>query len=169
VRIEFRPLMEGDVPLFFEWLQRPHVREWWDSERTIEEVYANYFPPDAVRQAKAYIATRDGKPFAYIQSYLAIDANDGWWEGQHDASVAGMDLFLANENDRGRGLGTELVKEFAEKLFAEGITKIQIDPSPENPRAIRCYEKAGFVRQREIVTPDGPALLMTLSPISDRA
>ncbi len=35
-----------------------------------------------------------------------------------------------------------------------------IDPRPDNPRAIRAYEKAGFVPQHEIVTPDGPALLM---------
>jgi RimJ/RimL family protein N-acetyltransferase len=37
---------------------------------------------------------------------------------------------------------------------------VQADPSPLNARAIRCYETAGFRRVREIVTPDGPAVLM---------
>jgi len=34
------------------------------------------------------------------------------------------------------------------------------DPDPDNPRAIRAYEKAGFVRERLVDTPDGVALLM---------
>jgi RimJ/RimL family protein N-acetyltransferase len=40
------------------------------------------------------------------------------------------------------------------------VTRIQVDPKPDNPRAIRCYEKAGFRAVREIDTPDGRALLM---------
>lgn len=39
-------------------------------------------------------------------------------------------------------------------------TKIQTDPAPDNFRAIRCYEKAGFRRVGPIVTPDGPAMYM---------
>jgi hypothetical protein len=33
-------------------------------------------------------------------------------------------------------------------------------PHPNNRRAIRCCEKAGFHAVREVATPDGPALLM---------
>lgn len=40
------------------------------------------------------------------------------------------------------------------------VTRLQTDPDPRNLRAIRCYEKAGFRRVREIVTPDGLALYM---------
>jgi hypothetical protein len=34
------------------------------------------------------------------------------------------------------------------------------DPAPNNRRALRCYEKAGFRQIRTIVTPDGPAMVM---------
>lgn len=48
-----------------------------------------------------------------------------------------------------------------ERLFADpAVTKIQTDPAPANHRAIRCYEKAGLVRQSVITTPDGPAVCM---------
>jgi RimJ/RimL family protein N-acetyltransferase len=48
-----------------------------------------------------------------------------------------------------------------EKLFEDPTTtRVQTDPSPTNPRAIRCYEKAGFRRVGEVNTPDGTALLM---------
>ena len=50
---------------------------------------------------------------------------------------------------------------FTDRLFADpAVTRIQTDPSPRNARAIRSYAKAGFSALGEVVTPDGPALLM---------
>jgi hypothetical protein len=50
---------------------------------------------------------------------------------------------------------------FVNDLFLDlSVTKVQIDPSPENERAIQSYARAGFQPQRVVNTPDGPALLM---------
>jgi len=58
-------------------------------------------------------------------------------------------------------LGTRLVRALVEILFADpAVTQVQTDPAPNNHRAIRCYEKAGFVQQRVITTPDGLAVYM---------
>jgi RimJ/RimL family protein N-acetyltransferase len=43
------------------------------------------------------------------------------------------------------------------------VTEIRLDPHPDNSRAIRCYEKAGFRNLGEMATPDGPAVMMVLS------
>ena len=57
-----------------------------------------------------------------------------------------------------------MIAAFVARLFEDpAVTKIQIDPDPENARAIRCYEKVGFRRVGVVDTPDGPALLMTLA------
>lgn len=40
---------------------------------------------------------------------------------------------------------------------------IQADPAPSNLRSIRCYEKAGFVQDKVITTPEGPAVYMLQS------
>jgi RimJ/RimL family protein N-acetyltransferase len=54
-----------------------------------------------------------------------------------------------------------MVRAFVARLLADPrTTRVQTDPSPTNARAIRCYEKAGFRRSREVETPDGRALLM---------
>jgi RimJ/RimL family protein N-acetyltransferase len=54
-----------------------------------------------------------------------------------------------------------MIRSFVAQLFADpGVTRIQTDPSPQNARAVRCYERAGFRRVGEVDTPDGRALLM---------
>jgi RimJ/RimL family protein N-acetyltransferase len=66
-----------------------------------------------------------------------------------------------NPSQLGQGLGTILVRALVEMLFTDpAVTKIQTDPSPNNLRAVRCYEKAGFVRLKTVTTPDGPAVYM---------
>lgn len=75
--------------------------------------------------------------------------------------MRGIDQSLADPARLGRGLGTQLVTALVERLFADpAVSRIQTDASPANLRAIRCDEKAGFRRRRNIVAPDGPAVYM---------
>jgi aminoglycoside 6'-N-acetyltransferase len=59
-----------------------------------------------------------------------------------------------------RGHGSAFIRAFADQLLTRGTPRVVIDPAPNNARAIRAYEKAGFARDRIVDTPDGPALLM---------
>jgi aminoglycoside 6'-N-acetyltransferase len=60
----------------------------------------------------------------------------------------------------GRGHGSAFIRSFADDRLRSGVPRMVTDPDPANPRAIRAYEKAGFVRDRLVDTPDGTALLM---------
>jgi RimJ/RimL family protein N-acetyltransferase len=136
------------------WLTRPHVAEWWNGPIALEP---------GLRQ---FLALLEGQAIGYVQSYQAVACQgDGWWLDVQDPGVHGIDQFLADGEKLGQGLGTEMVRAFVGELFADPtVRRVQADPSPANGRAIRCYEKAGFRRVREIVTPDGPALLMHCDP-----
>ena len=160
----FRPLGEPDLPRLHEWLNRPHLIEHWGQPPTLEEVRDKYLPRMTSSPTdEAYIAYLDDRPAGYIQSYVAVETDDGWWPGQHDQGVRGIDLFLAEPEDLGRGLGTEMVSEFVRVLFTDpSVTRIQVDPAPSNGRAIRCYEKTGFHAVGLIATPDGDAILMVI-------
>jgi AacA4 family aminoglycoside N(6')-acetyltransferase len=162
VDITFRPLALRDLPMLHEWLARPHVAEWWGPPQTLAEIieeFGGYIADPA--SVQPHIALLDGAPLGYIQSYVAMGSGDGWWEDERDPGVRGIDQFLANAEQLGRGLGTRMVRSFVEGLFEDpAVTRVQTDPSPANARAIRCYEKAGFRRVTEIETPDGRALLM---------
>jgi RimJ/RimL family protein N-acetyltransferase len=159
---EFRPLTRADLPLLHEWLTRPHVAEWWSPPPSREEVEEEFGPlVDEQATTRPYIVWADGTPVGYIQSYVAMGSGEGWWPDERDPGVRGIDQFLAHFDQLGRGLGTAMVQAFVQRLFTNPrVTRIQTDPSPENGRAIRCYEKAGFHTVREIDTPDGPALFM---------
>ena len=78
--------------------------------------------------------------------------------------MRGIDQALASPTQLNKGLGTKLVRTLVDRLFSDpSVTKIQTDPAPSNLRAIRCYEKAGFVQEKLITTPDGPAVYMVQS------
>jgi len=142
---------------------RPHVVAWWGTPPSLAECEEEYGPLiDGAVPHRAYIALLDGEPFGFIQSYVPAECHDeGWWLDEHDAGVRGIDQFLANEDQLGQGLGTAMVRAFVDRLFEDSsVTRIQADPAPENSRAIRCYEKAGFRVAREVVTLDGAAVLL---------
>jgi aminoglycoside 6'-N-acetyltransferase-1b/aminoglycoside 6'-N-acetyltransferase-2 len=161
--LEFHVLTESDLPLLYSWLNRPHVLEWWTGEASLEEVRAKYLPRIGSGTVRPYLAYLGSEPIGYIQSYVAVETEDGWWIGYADPGVLGIDQFIAEPGRLGQGLGTAMASQFAALLFRDPtVSRILVDPRPDNPRAIRCYEKAGFRAEGVVTTPDGPALLMTL-------
>jgi RimJ/RimL family protein N-acetyltransferase len=160
-RITFRRFSMADLPMFIEWRGRPHVMEWWPNEPPgdIEAEYAELTAPEST--TVPWIVLRESQPVGYIQSYVAAGSGDGWWPDVTDPGLRGIDQFLAHAGHLNQGMGTAMVRGFVRMLFEDpAVTRVQVDPSPHNARAIRCYEKAGFRRDSIIDTPDGKALLM---------
>lgn len=162
--ISLRPLAASDLPTLHDWLGRPHVVEWWGDVPTLREVKQQCHPEELAKEGvTAFVAISGDDAIGFAQVYVALGSSEGWWQAETDVGVRGVDVFLADPDRIGQGLGTLLVRRLVEELFTNpAVTKIQADPSPENLRAIRCFEKAGFKTQGEITTPDGRALYMVL-------
>jgi len=164
--VTLRLMTEHDLPMLHTWLNLPHILEWWGGEEarpTLEEVLEHYRPRVLAKESVTmYIAMLASEPIGFAQSYIALGSGDGWWENETDPGVRGIDLSLANAAYLNHGLGTKMVRALVELLFTDlDVTKIQTDPAPNNLRAIRCYENAGFTQEHGIITPDGPAVYMT--------
>jgi aminoglycoside 6'-N-acetyltransferase len=150
----FQPMTAGDMPLVQRWLTLPHVAEWWRDPETLEFVSGDLGHPDLAQ----FIVGLDGRPFAYLQCYQISDWHVGF--GPQPEGTRGLDQFIGEADMLGSGHGSAFIRAFTNHLFERGVPRMVIDPSPDNPRAIRAYEKAGFEKAGMVDTPDGPALLM---------
>jgi aminoglycoside 6'-N-acetyltransferase Ib len=98
----------------------------------------------------------------FVQSYWATQVPD--WPDERDPEVVGIDQFLADPEQLDRGLGAAIVRAFVATILEDRrVTSVQTDPSPDNQRAIRCYEKAGFRRVANVVGLEGPVVLMKVA------
>jgi aminoglycoside 6'-N-acetyltransferase len=155
---DFVPLRAADLPLIRRWLETPHVSEWWhDPAEQFELVSGDLDHPDMAQ----LIVALNGRPFAYLQCYNLSDWNTGF--GPQPPGTRGLDQFIGDIDMVGRGHGSAFIRDFAQRLLANGTPRVVIDPDPTNTRAIRAYQKAGFENDRIVDTPDGPALLMVRS------
>ena len=102
--------------MLHEWLQRPHVAEWWSDPETLEDVRdycAELTNPDS--HDRGYIVVEGLAAIGYIQSYVVDD------------DARGIDQFIADERNLGRGLGTIMVRTFVEYLFEDPtVTAVQM-------------------------------------------
>ena len=160
--LRFRPLMPADMALLHDWLGRAHVSRWWSPAPTLAEVAADCLPlTDARSTTLGFIALLGAQEIGFIQSYVVLGSGNGWWADETDPGARGIDQFLAHAEQLNQGLGSRMVRAFVDDLFRDpAVSTVQTDPSPDNPRAIRSYARAGFRVQREVVTPEGRALLM---------
>ena len=154
-RYAFRPVDRDDLPLLRRWRSYPHVIQWWG-------------PPDVedpeellgCADVAMWMVERGGAPFAYAQDY-----DPHAWPGHPFAHLPagsrGIDQYIGDPDMLDRGHGSAFVAAHCARLFAAGAAAIGTDPHPDNLRAIRSYQKAGFTIMTDpIDTLWGRAVLM---------
>ena len=151
---EFKPLAAKDFPLLLAWLAKEHVKEWWnDGDDTLEKVARHYGAnDDTARFVLLEIDGENEKSIGYFQYYF------------DDGETIGIDQFIGEEDYLNRGVGERAIKIFIEMITRRHRPKqIILDPSPDNKRAVRCYEKVGFKHYEIKQNKDGGlAYLMRL-------
>lgn len=120
----------------FEWLSKDHVKQWWnDGDDTIEKVTFHYGKEvdNLFRFILLEVIETVEKPIGYFQYYLV------------SKDIIEIDQFIGEAGYVNRGVGEKTIKMFVELIMRRHQPRqIILDLSPENKRAIRCYEKVGF-------------------------
>jgi RimJ/RimL family protein N-acetyltransferase len=169
MNISFKKFTLEDVPLYYKWAEKPHVKNIWFLE--------GYQPKEYILEKIAgngidypFVILLDDKPIGHIQFWdvyardkIEPHEND-YFTGESEGTY-GVDLFIGEEDYLGKGYGTQTLIEFIKLLFDKyHAKKIVIDPDADNIQAIRCYEKAGFRFTRFAnCSVGGKAILMEFS------
>lgn len=164
--IAFRRLAVAELPLLYRWLREEHVRRWWgEPPADLDAKYRAYI--DGSKPTAPYLIRLGGQPVGYIQGYRLRDYPDYQRQIGAGDDAAGIDLFLGEADQLGRGLGPRVIGCFLREIvFTDpAIAVCFIGPAVGNQRAIRAYEKAGFVYERTVAVPDEPEpeYIMTLA------
>jgi len=97
--------------MLHDWLNRPHIVEWWGGEEKrlpLAQTRAKYLPRILTKErVTPYIAMLGNDPIGYAQSYVALGCGEGWWEEETDPGVRGIDQSLSEAALLGKGLGTK--------------------------------------------------------------
>jgi aminoglycoside 6'-N-acetyltransferase len=153
---QFHPVSGAELPLIGQWLERPHVREWWgDPARGLASI-AEHIGDAAI---DVFIVCHQDKPIGYIQCWDPHAEADNPCRDQ-PIGTRGIDQFIGEPACIGRGHGSAFIRVFVERLLEAGAPRVITDPDPRNARAIRAYGKAGFRPIHHQLTISGKALLM---------
>ena len=149
--ILFRPLEQSDFVMLHDWLNRDHVARFWKGPPTQEEVNEKYGARLDSSSIFSFIVYFKDLPIGFIQAYETAD---------HDGSF-GIDQFIGDRYLLGKGIGSTFIKKFTDSLLSRvDVVRVISDPTPNNPAAIRAYQKAGFKRLGRIDTTHGQVVLM---------
>jgi diamine N-acetyltransferase len=144
-RVKLRPAALEDRRAVFEWGHTSDVAGWVNlppqTVPTYEEFcegWKDFFYDGSSRSiGRIFVIGAEGRPVGMI-AYNDIDEVNRRSE---------IDIWLSCEASCGQGYGPDAALLLSEYLRAEfGLREVWAQPSARNPRSIRAFEKAGFVR-----------------------
>lgn len=153
--------LKRDYEQMVGWRNQPHVRYWWDPDEAplnLEGAIDEYRPatsPDA--STTACIVELGERPVGFMQFYrlssyaaevaeIGIPFEDRTW---------GVDILIGESDEVGRGLGTRMMSLLCGYLEeVRNASSVVLTTDINNYRAIRCYEKAGFTRDAQVLDTD---------------
>ncbi len=151
----------AEYRLLAEWLNRPHVKEWWDPDEPpmTERGAASKYGPRSDRSPPitACIIKLAGRPIGYVQFYRS----DSWPDEAGEIELPpiedafGLDIFIGEPELVGVGLGSRAVDLVCRHLFEErGAAAVMLATEVINRRAQRAYERAGFRKVTQFLDTD---------------
>ncbi len=139
--MRLRPATADDIALLKMWDQKPHVAsaggdgDWYDWDAEV--------PRDA-EWGELLIAEDEGRPVGVMEICDPAREPSHYW-GDAAENLRAIDIWIGEEADLGRGLGTQMMRLALDRCFAdENVSAIIIDPLESNTDARRFYERLGF-------------------------
>lgn len=153
--LRLRAIERADIPTFVRWFNDPEVRR-----------YLARYEPMSIAQEEKWFEEHLGKKDEFLFGIEALVA-DNWvligdiglhridWKNRS----ATFGIVIGEKAYWDQGFGTEATRTMLRFAFEElNLHRVELHVLDFNPRAIRCYEKAGFRHEgtlRDAVFQDG--------------
>ncbi|WP_435246715.1 GNAT family N-acetyltransferase [Streptomyces sp. NRRL F-5630] len=163
-----RPVtLPRDLALLTGWMNDPAVAAFWELAGPPDVTEAHVRPQiEGDGRSVPCLGLLDGRPMSYWEIYRADhDVLTPYYPARpHDI---GVHLLLGGGTDRGRGVGTGLLRAVTSLILAHRprTTRVLAEPDVRNVRSVAAFLRAGYRKDRELELPDKRAALM----IRDRA
>ncbi|MEU7010515.1 GNAT family N-acetyltransferase [Streptomyces sp. NPDC046332] len=159
--------LERDLTLITRWMNDPAVAAFWELSGP-ETVTAAHIRAqlDGDGRSVPCLGVLDSTPMSYFEIYRAdLDPLARHYPARpHDT---GIHLLLGSVGDRGRGVGTVLLRTVADLALDHRphSTRVIAEPDLRNTPSVSAFLSAGFRFSAEVDLPDKRAALM----VRDRA
>jgi Acetyltransferase (GNAT) domain len=164
--VTFRPVAEADFPDLYDWLNRPHLRRFFQKAPiSLSGIAAKYGP--AVRGEEPvhlHLALLEGRPFGFIQCYRILD-HPAWAETIGRKEGIGVDLCIFEPGLIRQGLGRAMLTGYlADVAFPlyPAETKCFIGHDRENAAGLANSRAVGFRPVCDFVEDGRPSELLVL-------
>jgi len=123
----------------------------WVTDPEVSRHLGLLSPPADVRQERAWISSvlvgREQQRVFVIENEESRPIGTCGLRGiERSTGTATLGIMIGEKQAWGRGYGTAAVKALLRHAFEElGLAKVRLSCHVDNTRALRCYEKSGFV------------------------
>ena len=149
----FKPLTLDDLQQLHRWFQEPTIRQLYARNQSfsLDDIIHKYKPRLTNHDnVPSFVIESEEQDIGFIQYYClqdhlpeGITTGNPLFKKYHSHEIVGMDLFIADSNNRGKGLGIQIIHQFIND-FLSRYQAVVIDPERKNEHAMRCYKKSGF-------------------------
>jgi aminoglycoside 6'-N-acetyltransferase len=142
-RIALRCATPADAALLRAWDAKQHVID-ASGDPDANAWDWDYEIPRQLSWRESLIAEEASRPIGFLQIIDPREEETHYW-GECAPDLRALDIWIGDEGDIGRGLGSEMMRLAIARCFAAPrVTGILIDPLADNTRAHRFYERLGF-------------------------
>ncbi|WP_407561618.1 GNAT family N-acetyltransferase [Streptomyces sp. 184] len=157
---------ERDLTLLHRWMNDPSVAAFWKLAGPVEVTARHVRAQFEAGHSVPCFGVLDGVRMSYWEIYRADRDPLARYYRAHPYDT-GVHLLLGGGGDRGRGLGTLLIRAVGDLVFdnCAPCGRVLAEPDVHNVPSVAAFLHAGFHFQEELALPDKRAALM----VRDRA
>lgn len=165
-RVRLRAIQKDDLPLFTRWLNDPEVQQG-----------LMHYLPFSIHDEEDWFEQTRKRPQDERPMTIEIITEKGWlpvgdcglFNYNWRVRSAEFGIFIGAKEYWDQGYGTDVVNLILKHGFGTlNLNRISLDVFDNNPRAIRTYEKTGFIlegRKRQAHYHDGKHIDILLMSI----